>query len=81
MDDPGRATWRKQILQRSQFPAFLRGGEKIPQRGWAIEDFAQVYKDGQAAGLFTSMTIDREGKSVLDYEFIGEGPPTSELLR
>jgi hypothetical protein len=56
-------------------------GEKIPQRGWAIEDFAQVYKDGQAAGLFIGMTIDKEGKSVLDYEFIGKGPPTSELLR
>jgi hypothetical protein len=78
---PARGTWRKQLLPRSQFPKFLYEGEAVPERGWAIEAFSQVFKDGKAAGLFTGMTIDREGKSILSYEFIGEGPSTGDLLK
>jgi hypothetical protein len=71
-----------EILPRSKFPRFLREGEPVPPHGWAIEEFAQVFENGQPVGLFVEMQIDREGKSVLRHEGLptpaGPSEPGSE---
>jgi hypothetical protein len=68
------ARWAKQILSRSQFPKFIYEGDAIPKRGWVIEAFSQVFKDGEPVGLFVEMQVARDGKSVLSTEGIGSEP-------
>jgi hypothetical protein len=74
------AHWTEIPLSRSQLPRLLREGDAIPPRGWAVEAFAQVFHHGQPAGLFVTLTIARDGQSVLRFENIGEGRPSAREL-
>jgi hypothetical protein len=70
---PGK--WRIQIL--SEPPQLVRMGEEIPQDGWAIQEETSVFKDGEAVGLYASLTAGpRPGNWNLRYEWIGESPRT-----
>jgi hypothetical protein len=71
------ARWRIQILSRR--PELIRWGAPIPRRGWAIQEDTSVFRDGEAVGLFASLTPrPSTGQWNLRYEWIG---PSAEPAR
>jgi hypothetical protein len=63
------ARWRIQILSRP--PQLIRMDEDVPQQGWVIQEETSVFKDGEAVGLYGSLTArPRVGSWNLRYEWI-----------
>ncbi len=72
---PGR--WRIQILAGP--PQLFCMGEDVPQHGWAVQEETSVFRDGEAVGLFASLSSRPGGQWNLRYEWIETGPSAEEL--
>jgi hypothetical protein len=72
------ARWRIQILTLP--PRLIRMGEEVPPDGWAVQEETSVFKDGEAVGLFASLTARPAVQQWnLRYEWIAEAPSARDL--
>jgi hypothetical protein len=58
----------------SEAPELLAADDLPPSKGWAVAALSRVYKNAQPVGVFSSLTLYRDGTSVLAYDYIRDSP-------